>query len=413
MYEINVSTRRVTQYIIEEAYKWLYQKIKDGEYATNRCKPGKALLLQIEENHGLTQENYEEFIELFDNSPYSYMLYRSKHKSSKKITTDHLFNYFVQFNGEILPLGFVKDFFEDDYETEQEINALLQKFASSEKDEISVRWKRTLISKEDAIEGVQMAFPNMFRVHPMLLITEIIRLVVTLAIGIMVWTFLENVHFMDIMGVFMSEHGFDVGAKFQATSTMAAYCFDGRPFCMAGDAFTLGDYFGHYALFFILNIILIIVLISRVRKSISFIIFAVRVVSNKVRLLIQKVLIHNFEKDGVQSIGNYFMEVAPEMANARVIDDTHCAGIPKARNLYNAIEAFNIQKMSERLAMQMPKYFAKNYAYEEKDAKIVKATWRSGIIVSVLFTIVLAFVYIPSLSALVMPSIINFFSSIF
>ena len=131
MYEINVSTRRVTQFIIEEAYRWLYLKINNNEYQANRCKEGKSLIVKIAEEKTVTAENYVKFINLFDNSPVAYMMYRSKRKSSKLITTDILCNYFVKYNGHILPVGFIKDFFEDDYETQQEVNALLEGFTKN------------------------------------------------------------------------------------------------------------------------------------------------------------------------------------------------------------------------------------------------------------------------------------------
>ena len=414
MYEINVSNRRVTQYIIEEAYKWLYQKIAAGEYDANRCKSGKRLLVEIQEQQSVSAENYNQFVELLDNSPYSYMMYRSKHSNSKRITTDQLFNYFVKYNGHILPLGFIKDFFEDDYETQREIEDLLKQYAEGENNSINVQWRKTLITREESLDRLKSVFPNMFRMHPSLVVTQTLRVVMVILRIVIIVSFLLAVDFFEVMGQFTIANGFDLQKDLTAVREMNAFCYRGEVFCELGGTFKMGDYFTAYGAHFVVAILATLLLISKIKLVINFLIFVVRVIINNIRVGISKMNIHIFEKKGLNTISQYFKGMTGDMVRAGVITDEHCAGLPKALcNTYNAVYRLDIPTLCDKLGVLNAKYYAKQFAYDEKDLPVVKANWRSGLVGYIIITIALAVMLFRPISNIVVPSIITFVTSIF
>lgn len=414
MYEINVSNRRVTQYITEEAYKWLYQKIAAGEYQANRCKPGKRLLVEIQEQQNVSPENYTQFVELMDNSPYSYMMYRSRRGSAKYITTDQLFNYFVKYNGHVLPLGFIKDFFEDDYETQREINELLQQYAVGENNSINVQWRKTLITREEAVDRLKSVFPNMFRMHPMLVITQSLRTVMVAVRIFIVLAFLKAVDFYTVMGQFMSGNGFDVRKPIVAKRLMDAFCYYGHVFAEQGETFSLGSYFETYGIYFIVCILVLLTLISKIKLVINFLVFLVRVISHNVRIGISKMYIHIFEKKGVDTISNYFKGVTGDMVAEGSITDEHCKGLPKFLcYMYNAVYRLDIPKLCDKLGVLNTRYYAKRFAYDDKDLPMAKASWRNGLVGFIIVTVLLSVMLYQPLSNLIVPSFLTFINSIF
>ena len=415
MYEINVSNRRVTQYIIEEAYKWLYQKIAAGEYQANRCKAGKRLLVEIQEQQSVSPENYTMFVDLLDNSPYSYMMYRSKRASAKRITTDQLFNYFVKYNGQVLPLGFIKDFFEDDYETQREINELLEQYTVGENNAINVQWRKTLITREESLDRLKSVFPNMFRLHPSLVITQTLRTLMVAFRILIIVSFLNAVDFFEIMGQFTIANGFDLQKELTAVRDMTAFCYQGdRVFRYMGDSFLMGEYFSFYGAYFVVCILAALLLISKIKLVINFLIFLVRVIIHNIRLGVSKMNIHIFEKKGLDTISNYFKGITADMVTEGVITDDHCNGLPKGLcNTYNAVYRLDIPTMCDKLGVLNAKYYAKQFAYDEKDLSVVKANWRSGLVGYIIITIALSIMLFQPVSNMVVPSIITFVTSIF
>lgn len=407
MYEINVSTRRVTQYIIEEAYKWLYQKITNGEYSANRCRDGKVLLLQIAEERAVTESTYNRFVGLFDNSPFSYMMYREKRKSSHKITTDVLCNYFVQYNGTILPLGFIKDFFEDDYETQQEVRALLERFGKGSKEDIVLSWRRTLLNKERAIDHLQTTYPGMLKLHPTLLITQLIRLVVTGVMTALLFISLNSIYFWNIAQTFVVKLKFDFYGEILADATINAYSYGNRmPFCLEGQRFTMADYISSYGLLLVVCLVLTLMLISRYQKLIQFLIFLSRMVINNIQLVRQRVCISKFEKHGIDKIGDYYLEIIPSMAKTGMIQDEHSAGVPGEKKMYNTIVAFDHQNLSERFAKLITKYYELKFTYEPQNIHAAKAYWRKGIVFSIILTVILIAFMVPGLFTLIMSALV-------
>ncbi len=113
MFSITSRERKVTNYVRQQAYEWLYARINEDQYMING---DSNLLLTIKAAKKIDEASYKEFVRHFNNNPYSYML-NHDNPNFKNIYTKHIDNYFINYNNVPLPAGFVLSFFEDDYET--------------------------------------------------------------------------------------------------------------------------------------------------------------------------------------------------------------------------------------------------------------------------------------------------------
>ncbi|MCL1997186.1 MAG: hypothetical protein FWG65_00275, partial [Turicibacter sp.] len=114
LYQIN-DERRITTFIKKEAYKWVFDNIKKYEPQT---KDTEDLCKQIKQSEGFTEDTtyttyYEALANNFENNPFADKI---KIDRRKPIITDDIQMYFVEYNGVKLPIGFMFDFFESDYE---------------------------------------------------------------------------------------------------------------------------------------------------------------------------------------------------------------------------------------------------------------------------------------------------------
>lgn len=143
MFSITSRERKVTNYVKQQAYAWLYNKICKGEYEQ---KSNGGLLIRITMAKKVDEDSYEDFLDEFNHVPYKYML---DHDSANfnKIYTRHIDNYFIEFNGVLLPVGFIKEFFEDDYETQADIREFYSKYLNETLEDMinGCKLKRNLV----------------------------------------------------------------------------------------------------------------------------------------------------------------------------------------------------------------------------------------------------------------------------
>ena len=396
---MKVGTRRVTQYIVEEAYKWLYERIKANEYqAPSGCREGRILLLQISTAKAVTEKTYKDFLKLFDNSPFSYMMNHSKRNNGRKLTTNILQNYFVSYNGSILPLGFIKDFFEDDYETQQEVKALLADFAKSGNDEVAISWRHMLINKENAIEHLYDSYPSLLKVHPTLLITQIVRLIITGLLTAWVFIGMNAIEFWGVMQKWMKEMKFSFVDDMILDKEIAAF---GNTI-EKGAEFTISDYIGTFGLHLLVAVIILLILIGLYEKLIKFVVFVIRMAINNFRLNQMKGSINRFEHNGIDALKEYFDQIIPSVAQVTRIQESDCEGVPSEKNLYVKISTFDHQKLDTKFSKLVAKYYDLKFTYDPKSLAIAKKTWTKGIVFNAILTIVFAFLMVPQLFELMM-----------
>ena len=134
MYQLN-DDRRITQFIKTEAYKWLYKNLRAYDYTNTIAED---LSMQINKDGKLTESTYKQFIRLFNNNPISRKL--DGFSNNQSIASDDIYKYFILYNGHILPIGFIIEFFEDDYEEREKSGNLINAFLNYSKDNIISIW---------------------------------------------------------------------------------------------------------------------------------------------------------------------------------------------------------------------------------------------------------------------------------
>lgn len=419
MYKITNNSRRITQSILNEAYKWLYKEIEERHYAFNKSNEAKELILRIQTEGKVTHETYEEFIELFDKSPFSYMTYKHKSRNSKFITTDILMNYFVDFNGSILPMGFLVYYFEDDYETREERSALIKKFIENEKNELSVNARRELLRKEVENNSLVEHNPQVFKTPAAFFVCNTLRIALWAFALFLFSTFCKATHYLSIFGNFVFNAQFDgsvviKGDYTPVTDYLANFRFTGL--VTEVEEVTYGTFLSFFLMHSIVNALLLIFIISYTVKVIRFIIALSFIIKFRVEIARQSKFKDILEDGGIQEFQSYFDNISDSLAENGEITDDLCTDIPPVKKVYTAVMTHNSKETAEKIKKLHGNFVFKsvtlNYATEQGRAK-AKKIWRKGFVPAFIWLIAFSIIDLPGLYESVLPAIGNMLTNIF
>ena len=394
MFEIKVESRRITHLVKKEVYNWLYEKILANEYNENASEEGSQLITRILNEQCVTYETYGSFIQCFDNSPHNYMMFRSKRKSINKITTDQLANYFVRYNGFPLPLGFVTDFFEDDYEDPSEIGDLHTRFLDADRKELCPRWRAEVRTVKDSInilrhnKELRMLKPNAgFIVH------QTLGAICTLFMIYLLGTFMHAINLIDTVKDFIVKAQFNIETEIEASRTILRYFDHGKAFCEAGDLFTMKMYLEEYALFIALALVLLIIVLFRIKSLVKFIVFVCRTSAGNMRLWIQNRFCTLYISKGISQIDEYFQKNAKHIATIGRMEDSCCKEVPKAKYYYYSCMKFDESDFSNRIKAIQKKYQSTKYNYYQNSFADKKLC--SGLVAIIIVSLVFSLFLIP------------------
>lgn len=411
MYKITSNTRRVTQRMVNEGYKWLYRRILDGGYNMNKCLEGEALIISMQEAGGIDQESYERFVELTETRPFFYMLSYKASSRRRKITTGDILNYFVEFNDYVFPVGFLMDFFEDDYETREEIHTFIKKYIVDEKEKMFIQFKKEMVNKNISHEKLMAGYPNIFKTKPAFFVYGILKLV---ALGVLLYlftSFINTIHLPEILKMF-----FESDMQFNALITaplegVSAYTLGGQAFTFNG-MYTYGQYFTHFLPHILANaVLLLFVLIGRTINAIRWIIAFIYLLVYRIQILVQNLCVKYLEKTGFAEIQEYFDTVIDELCEERQITDATVENIPKARRFYVIIANFDPEKINRRLGKatyegKLLRGVGLNYITED-DYRACRRVWSKGIRTAVFWLLVFICMNVPSLFETIATKIAN------
>ncbi len=161
MYSIKSRDRRVTNYVREKAYEWLYAKIANNEYESH-SNESENVILSIQQQRKVDAESYKLFSSYFSAGPYYYMLNNDREEALHDITSRSIDNYFIKFNDEYFPLGFIKEFFEDDYETRSDIEEFYHNYLSGEYNDFFIANKKIKNNKELILNKARDEYKTIF-----------------------------------------------------------------------------------------------------------------------------------------------------------------------------------------------------------------------------------------------------------
>jgi hypothetical protein len=402
MFTIVSNTHRVTRYVISEAYKWLYKEIEANKYDPSKNHAARALMLRIRKERCLTDDTYSEFLSMMENKPFVYLI-RQKNKSGA-ITTNHIRNYFVKFNEEVLPLGFILDFFEDEYETKEERKKLLDDFIKSESAvEFENHCRTELEKRVEPQHRFREKHPSVFHTPTTFYITNIVRIAFTVVILAMFCMFLSEIKFLNVIGDWMIE------AKFDATEHMKdAYGVIEAYTKTVEAGATYSAYFEAFLLHILFNFVIAFILIFRIKTMISFLVVSIKIFSCRLQLGKQEKHMEDLESSGIDELKDHFIELAPRLQAEGQFSADMIENLPAAHKKYHAVVSFDFSKVEKSIKKMHASKSAKKLAitYEDEyDLDSYKKAWRSGFVGLVVITIVIAIINVPGLYNSVIPPI--------
>ncbi len=365
MYSLNSNSRRITTYVQEEAHKWLYNKIIKNEYDVGSNRKAQKLIIDIKKEGKVTAESYDRFVSQVIYNPFDVITRGYKPCSKKYICARAIENFFLKYNGVILPIGFVKDFFEDDYETQAEINKYIESVVKGQEEKFAIKCQEKLLNQTGNIADMKDEKPYVFRTKVMFHITNLLKAIITIATLVICLKFIV---------------GEDVITKIIEFNRDGAH----------------EDFFDKYMFHVIFNFIVLIFLIPRVIKLIKTIIFYIRWLAIRIKVFIVGLSIKQFEATKFEALREYFKSIVPEIATTHVISEEACKNVPAARRQYIAIDEFDFEKIENRIVKlyNSPRLLFLNACYNEDDERVFKQkkkAWRKRIVASILLLAILCF----------------------
>ena len=408
MYNIESNTHRVTQYVISEAYKWLYKEIENNKYSANKNREAKALLLKIKMERCVTEETYNQFLSMMDHNLFIYLITCKKVKAkNQKITSNHVLNYFVTFNGVILPLGFIFDFFEDEYETEDDCKRQIAKFIESERTtEFENYCRDALLKKSDPQAQLKENYPFVFRTPIMFYVTQGIRALLTVVLLAMFVLFLKESSIVNVLKDFIMVAKFDI-RSFLSTTYPDMTAFLLGAVIKPSEGCTYAQYFSMYSFHISFNLVLVICLIVRIKRLINFIAFLIRSITSRVRCNLQEKRINFLEDEGIDTISAHFKSIAPTLVVTKCITEDMIEEMPPECAVYTKTVNFNLVKIEKSIQYLYRSTYEKLHIIfrDESMLQANRRYWRRGFISTALFCIVVVICNVPGLYASVIPEL--------
>ncbi len=362
MYSIISKDRRVTNYVKAQCYKWLFAKVVNNEYDAHSSE-AENVILQIKKVGEVDETSYNEFCKYFINDPYYFILNNDRDKKMRGISTNHLANYFVRYNDNILPVGFIRDFFEDDYETRADIEEFYKTYLDGTLDDFIVNCQMAKNMRYENIETIKNNNECVFNTKVMFHVTNAIKFVLT------------------IVGLILSL-SYIIGND--TVINLIDHLKNGGNVFIQNNLFTV-----------IANFIFLLYLLPHVKKCIRLIIFYVKLIKMNIYVKSLVAAIDDFNTDTMENFKVHFGNINNVLKNSQYIDEV-CFTAPAGKKKYLAIMDFDASVVYDKLQKLVDKYYKTGFAYNDEDSlDRQKRIWRRGIIFFVLVIIVFFILNIP------------------
>ncbi len=369
MYSLNSNSRRITSFVQEEAYKWLYARIIKNEYDASANRQAQKLILDIKKAGRVTEDTYKKFTALVLYNPFDCIIRKKKNYAKKFIVTETIENFFVKYNNVVLPIGFIKDFFEDDYETQAEIDRYIESIVKGQEELFTIKCQEKILHKTTQVSDLKLANPCVFNTKFSFHFTNVFRIILTLL------TLIVCLHF--VVGEDLVRNGIDFFKS-------GAY-----------ETFFEDYQLKLYHVQVVLNVLVLLFLIPRVIKAIKTVIFYVIWLTIRLRVFFVSASINKFESSNFEALREYFRTVQPEIIQTHRITEEMGKGAPSAKKQYLAIVDFDCDKITETVRkIFTSKHFSFLNAYYTDDTtdigmSILKKRWRKKLVFHTLLLLVL------------------------
>jgi len=369
IYSITLRDRRITDYVIEQAYLWLYDQINMDSYIAGDRQSEK-LLLEIKQAGTITKKTYDIFLKAFLNDPYQYLLVCGRGKKYAGITSPELKNYFLKFNDEVIPVGFVESFFEDDYETQAEIQAFYDAYLKYNIYQFGLNCQSISLSRSETLENIKKVYPGIFKTKFSYHFTNLIKLILVISGLYLCCSFFNNIHIFQCLDQLL-------------TNGYSRTIEENLPAIIA-------------------NAVFAVILLVKCVHCIRCVVFYIDLVQVRFRIFLYKRSFAAFDANTITNFKEYFEVVNAELASANYcISDEMCEAAPARRHHYLKIVNFNKESVTKILnRMALDKHYKKLSFYytDDKELAECKKVWKKGIISTILLLIVFAFINVPELN---------------
>ena len=206
MFQFVDDKRRITTFIKSEAHKWLYKNL--AKYKPHGAK-AEDLYMKISKEGFITDATYDELFLQFENNPFSGTI--KGISNSKEITTEDIHMYFVEYNGTRLPIGFIFDFFEDDYgeSDKDKERKLIKDFLGNAKKEVKTDWESTKYNSKRKVEKTMGELENISNFGWKNYAKYVGWVACLLILTFSVSYFVRTYNVIDTARVFMAEEGWE------------------------------------------------------------------------------------------------------------------------------------------------------------------------------------------------------------
>ena len=401
------TSRKVTPYVMNEAYKWLYEKIRQGEYKTNRCREADKLFVQIKDEQKVTEATNNRFLELFDNDQFGYLIRRKKAKNGTTVTTDVLSDYFVSYGKAILPIGFIYTFFEDDYETRAEIKQLLREVEKDECECQKTKWDKTLNEKNAKLDAAEEKFKSILHPSAKFIILNSVKLLITVFLVCLFVLFLQNSHLIEVTRLLIRQQ-FNIDSTFVLDQPVEAYIANAENYLPAFNPHPFGLYLTTYLVLFIVEIFFALILISRIIKSLRFIVFLIRSAICAIQIRVERHSIAAFRERHIDSLYEDCKGLIPNLVENDGMTDAESLKLKSYIKLYRLTKNTEAEQLEKTLTRIFNHYHKFGFTYavgngEKDDYYRAAASWKKGIVGSILLAVIMSFINIPELFTLIAP----------
>ncbi len=140
---VHESDRTISPYVMEQSRRWLQSHIRDGFYTYGG---DDETVTSLFDGAPVGADAYDRFVSCMENNPLrAKILHDSEQLSQYVCPSDpqDVSLYMISLDGKALPIGFVFDFFEDEFEHYSAKQALIRAFYIDAKQDTLDTWNRT------------------------------------------------------------------------------------------------------------------------------------------------------------------------------------------------------------------------------------------------------------------------------
>lgn len=264
--EIENDRRPITDETMEQVYCWLSDNI--DRYSARGSKQGIRLLQRIR-TETVNATDYEDFLTLFSNDPYTNTLTESETRGGNYITASNLDCYFVRYNGTPLPIGFICSHFKEDFQTPEDICRFREKILDSAELEKKPfkwlaldRWHQNLNQKRKDIQNLKESDPYAFRSSAAPLLPLLCRLIPTLILILLFILFCHQTRLFPVLGQWIFQNRFHASGTILLSSGISAFGVT------LPASFTFLEYLSVFPLHLTFNTLLFLILLHRIYRLI-------------------------------------------------------------------------------------------------------------------------------------------------